>query len=532
MRRYDGGNSATDTDPAYELTPGGKTLLQERLMTLGFVATLIAAGYFPGFYFTWRTHPGIAKEAITAHILSPWPFLLIGVHAALWLISRGRPHPPSWLRVLDVGHCAAVGVLFARILSTHPSPALAPLEGIPAVASVLGIRALVVPSTGKRTALAGALLALGPLTTVLFNADHFSASFLGVQTSGPLFLVWALVAIVLTSVASKVLYGLRRDVRDARRLGQYTLVERLGEGGMGVVYRAEHALLRRPTAVKLLPATKRLDSIARFEREVQLMAELTHPNTVAIYDYGRTDVGVFYYAMEYLEGIDLEGLVEVGGPQPSGRVIHLLRQVCGSLEEAHERGLIHRDVKPANLFLCRKRGEPDTVKVLDFGLVKDTSADDPSLSTANGVLGTPLYMSPEAFTNPAAVDARSDLYSLGAVAYLLLAGAPVFSGSSSIEVLTKHLHLAPENPSQRLGRGIPADLEAVVMSCLEKAPEKRPASARALRDALAGCASVPPWQAAEAEAWWREHAERVEIRRQRTRVATSKTVIVDLSGGT
>jgi serine/threonine protein kinase len=189
-------------------------------------------------------------------------------------------------------------------------------------------------------------------------------------------------------------------------------------------------------------------------------------------------------------------------------------------------------VKPANLFLCRKRGEPDTVKVLDFGLVKDTSADDPSLSTANGVLGTPLYMSPEAFTNPAAVDARSDLYSLGAVAYLLLAGAPVFSGSSSIEVLTKHLHLAPENPSQRLGRGIPADLEAVVMSCLEKAPEKRPASARALRDALAGCASVPPWQAAEAEAWWREHAERVEIRRQRTRVATSKTVIVDLSGGT
>jgi eukaryotic-like serine/threonine-protein kinase len=529
MRRHDGGNSPADTDPAYELTARGKTLLQERLTTVGLVATLVAVGYFPGFYFTWRTHPGIAKEAITDHVLAPWPFLLVSVHGALWLIGRGRPLPPSWLRVLDVAHCVAVGALFGRVLSTHPSPALAPLEGIPAVASVLGIRALVVPSTGKRTVLAGTLLALGPLLTVLSNAEHFSASFLGVQTSGPLFLIWALVAIVLTSVASEVLYGLRRDVRDARRLGQYTLVERLGEGGMGVVYRAEHALLRRPTAVKLLPATKRLDSIARFEREVQLMAELTHPNTVAIYDYGRTDAGVFYYAMEYLEGIDLEGLVEVGGPQPAGRVIHLLRQVCGSLDEAHERGLIHRDVKPANLFLCKKRGEPDTVKVLDFGLVKDVSADDPSLSTANSVLGTPLYMAPEAFTKPEAVDARSDLYSLGAVAYLLLVGAPVFSGSSSIEVLTKHLHLAPRKPSERLGQDIPAGLEAVVMSCLEKPPEKRPASARALRDALDGCASVPVWTAGEAEAWWREHAERVEARRRRVQVGTSKTVVVDLA---
>jgi hypothetical protein len=528
MQRH-GGNSATDTDPAYELTPRGKTLLQERLVTLGLVTALIPVGYFPGFYFTWRTHPGITKQAIIAHVVSPWPFLLIAVHSTLWLIGRGRPLPRSWLRVFDVAHCAAVGMLFGKILSTHPSPALAPLEGIPAVASVLGIRALVVPSTGKRTALAGALLALSPLLVVLSQPEHFSASFLGVQTSGPLFLTWALVAIVLTSVASDVLYGLRRDVRDARRLGQYTLVERLGEGGMGVVYRAEHALLRRPTAVKLLPATKRLDSIARFEREVQLMAELTHPNTVAIYDYGRTDAGVFYYAMEYLDGIDLEGLVEVGGPQPAGRVIHLLRQVCGSLEEAHERGLIHRDVKPANLFLCRKRGEPDTVKVLDFGLVKDVATREPSLSGGSSVLGTPHYMSPEAIANPAVVDARSDLYSLGAVAYLLLVGAPVFSGSSSIEVLTKHLHLAPEKPRDRVSGSIPADLEAVVMSCLEKPADKRPTSARALREALEGCASAQAWRPADAEAWWREYAERVELRRRRVQVGTNQTLLVTRS---
>jgi serine/threonine-protein kinase len=344
------------------------------------------------------------------------------------------------------------------------------------------VRALLLPSTGARAgaALCAALCA-GPALAVLGNDEHFSGALLDSGTSAALFINWAAVAIALTAVASRVLYGLRREVRDAQRLGQYTLVERLGEGGMGVVYRAEHALLRRPTAVKLLPPTERADSIERFEREVQLMAELSHPNTVAVYDYGRTADNVFYYAMEYLDGVDLQGLVAIGGPQPAARVIHVLRQICGSLEEAHGRGLIHRDVKPANLFLCRNRCEPDTVKVLDFGLAKDVVAVDASLTASNVVLGTPQYMSPEAFATPALADARSDLYSLGAVAYLLLSGTPVFGGDTAIEICAKHLHAMPESPALRLGSPLPLDLEAVVLSCLAKAPNERPATGRAQR---------------------------------------------------
>jgi serine/threonine protein kinase len=380
--------------------------------------------------------------------------------------------------------------------------------------------------------LAGGLMALGPGLTLLADPQHFSTAWMGVRTSGPLFLTWMSVAIALTAVASQVLYGLRREVRDAQRLGQYTLVERLGQGGMGVVYRAEHALLRRPTAVKLLPPTKHTDSIARFEREVQLMAELTHPNTVAIYDYGRTADGVFYYAMEYLDGIDLECLVTLGGAQPPGRVIHLLRQVCGSLDEAHRRGLIHRDVKPANLFLCRRRSEPDTVKVLDFGLVKDVATQAPTLSRADLMIGTPLYMAPEAFLQPDSVEARSDLYSLGAVAYLLLTGTPVFSGATAVEICANHIHAEPEPLSTRLWRELPADLEQLVLACLAKKPEQRPAEASVLRAALEACADAGRWSGAQAESWWSAHADALEQRRRslvRAGSSPGRSVLIDRS---
>jgi len=519
-----------DSDPAYELSPQGKTQLQERLATYGLVVALVATGYFPAFYFTWRGHPGVSEEAILAHIFSPWTFVLLFVHASPWLACRGRPLPRAWLPAIDVAVGAGVGAAYCGILTSHPSPPIAPLEGLLAIASVLGMRALLVPSTGTRTALVGFLLCLGPGLMLFTNAAHYSASWLGVRTTGPLFITWATVAIVLTSVASRVLYGLRREVRDARLLGQYTLVERLGKGGMGVVYRARHALLRRPTAVKLLQATRRPESIARFEREVQHMAELTHPNTVHIYDYGRTADGVFYYAMEYLDGIDLEGLVALGGPQPFARVVHLLRQACGSLEEAHRRGLIHRDVKPANLFLCRDRSEPDTIKVLDFGLVKDSAADDVGLSVADTVLGTPLYMPPEAFMKPDSVDARSDLYSLGAVAYLLITGTPVFSGASMIEVSAKHVHSKPESPSERLGRAVPPDLEALVLSCLAKLPVERPQSALSLRDSLDACESVGAWGSHDAEVWWEAHRLRVEARRAQAQGASApdQTLVVDM----
>jgi eukaryotic-like serine/threonine-protein kinase len=296
----------------------------------------------------------------------------------------------------------------------------------------------------------------------------------------------------------------------ARRFGQYVLEEKIGEGGMGAVYRARHALLRRPTAVKLVhPDKAGADTLARFEREVQLTASLTHPNTVHIYDYGRTPDGIFYYAMEYLDGVDLEELVRRFGPQDPSRVVHILAQVAGSLSEAHSIGLVHRDIKPANIVLCERGGVADTAKVVDFGLVKDvnSTAVSPSLSRVNAVIGTPLYMSPEALLAPNEIDARADLYALGAVGYYLLTGTTLFEGSSMIEIGALQLHGTPVRLSERLGRALPPDLEALILACVAKKADERPASACALREALEAC-NVPRWTPTKAREWWDSFGDR------------------------
>ncbi len=289
-------------------------------------------------------------------------------------------------------------------------------------------------------------------------------------------------------------------------MGQYTLEEKVGEGGMGVVYRARHSRLKRPTAVKLLSPTKvGPQTVERFEREVQITARLTHPNTVAVFDYGRTLDGVFYYAMEYLEGLPLEKLVAEDGPQPPGRVVRILRQVAGALAEAHALGLVHRDIKPANVILCERGGMPDVAKVLDFGLVKDQALPEAAaLTQSNVIIGTPLYMAPEALASPQRVGPRTDLYALGAVGYFLLTGSPVFTGNT-VEVLGHHLHTSPVRPSERLGRALPSHLEEVVLSCLEKDPDRRPRDARALDHALEA-AGVEGWTDDDARAWWTARA--------------------------
>lgn len=234
-----------------------------------------------------------------------------------------------------------------------------------------------------------------------------------------------------------------------------------------------------------------------------MTSELNHPNTVAIYDYGRTPEGIFYYAMEYLEGIDLERLVETDGPLPEGRVIYLLRQVCGSLDEAHRCGLIHRDVKPANIVVTQRGGVPDFVKLLDFGLVKSIGADaDAHLTLAGSVTGTPLYLSPEAIQHSDDLDPRADLYAVGAVAYFLLTGTPVFEAKSVVDLLMHQVNTPPQPPSERLGKFISPDLEAIVLRCLAKRRDDRPATARELASALASCSSSGDWTEVEAAAWW------------------------------
>lgn len=283
---------------------------------------------------------------------------------------------------------------------------------------------------------------------------------------------------------------LQHAVVAARQLGQYTLEEKLGAGGMGTVYRARHAFLRRSTAVKFLDVENGSPhAIARFEREVQLTAQLTHPNTIAIYDFGRTPEGIFYYAMEYLEGINLEQLVRRDGSLSEARLMHILRQICGSLAEAHTLGLIHRDIKPANVFLTKRGGLVDFVKVLDFGLVKavEDRAGDPRLDSDDGLAGTPLYMSPEAIRQPQFVDARADVYSIGAVAYFLLTGTPVFAGDGVHKICMAHVLSTPEPPSVRSGRVITHELELLILRCLSKNPDERPRDASSLLHELNRC---------------------------------------------
>jgi hypothetical protein len=294
-----------------------------------------------------------------------------------------------------------------------------------------------------------------------------------------------------------------------RQLGQYTLEERIGEGGMGVVYRARHALLRRDTAVKLLlPDRADPTAVRRFEREVRLSCQLTHPNTIQVYDYGHTPEGIFYYAMEYLRGLNLRELVARFGPQPEPRVIHILTQVCDSLAEAHALGLVHRDIKPENVLICDRGGVPDSVKVLDFGLVRQylvAEHDDLRLTDTQVAIGTPVFMPPEAMKDPARSDPRGDLYSVGALGYYLLTGAHVFQAASVLELYEKHLTQSPIPPGRRTANPVSAELEATVLRCLAKAPEQRPQSAGELRRLLQASPRATEWGVEARAAWWAGH---------------------------
>ncbi|MBL8722088.1 MAG: serine/threonine protein kinase [Myxococcales bacterium] len=486
---------------------------------------------------------------------------LVGLYA----VCRSRPRSLRLIYGLEAV-VVLVNVLIAALggrylnLTLYPQFATA-LEGAPISASVhlllaatvqhytsisitlgtthaLVLRAALVPSTVRHslllTVVVGCLLfAVNGMGTFPGIADRSLRDALPVQgrvlITGILVVWWVFTTIVCV-VITRVIHGLRHEVREARRLGQYELLEKLGEGGMGQVFRARHAMMRRPTAVKLLAAGADEASLGRFEREVQLTARLTHPNTVTIFDYGRTPDGVFYYAMELLEGADLEVIVETSGPMPEGRVLRVLSMVAGALAEAHAVGLIHRDIKPANVLLCERGGEADVAKVVDFGLVKDLESEaSPALSQVGAITGTPLFMAPEAIRARESVDGRADLYSLGAVGYFLLTGQHVFEGSSVIDVCAKHLHAEPEPPSARLGKPVEVTLEATLLACLAKDRDARPASATELLERLRQVV-VPPWTQDDARAWWQRWGPVIRDRRRGEEApAVAATVVaVDL----
>jgi eukaryotic-like serine/threonine-protein kinase len=399
---------------------------------------------------------------------------------------------------------------------------------------MVAIRAALIPSSPRRTVIVTALFGVPMIlvTTVLVPIGGGGLAWRTLDSGAypwlpaSLVMIWGF-AVITCAVISWVIYGLRAEVREARRLGQYVLERKIGEGGMGEVYRARHGMMRRPSAIKLLRADRAGKiNLGRFEREVQLTARLTHPNTITIFDYGRTHDGVFYYAMELLDGATLQRVVAVDGAQPAGRVVRILAMVCGALTEAHAIGLIHRDIKPANIMLCMQGGERDVVKLLDFGLVKEFEVGrQVELTGASTLVGTPQYMAPESILDPDSADARTDIYALGAVAYYLLAGVDVFDGKSIVEVCSQHLHQKPEPLSGR-GHAIPPDLEAVVLECLDKDPDGRPQSAADLRRRIEAC-SVEPWDSARALAWWQEYAPELDSGADQ---ATGEAVTLSVDG--
>jgi serine/threonine-protein kinase len=365
-----------------------------------------------------------------------------------------------------------------------------------------------IPNSPKTVAWVVLAMALAPLFSVAALTEHPDVAHLADEFrraeytgSNALFL---LTAAAMAVCGSLLLNGMRIELHQARKYGQYRLVRKLGEGGMGEVYLAEHQLLKRPCALKLIKPEAGADPIAlaRFEREVQSAARLSHPNTIEIFDYGHTDDGTFYYVMEYLRGMSLSELVRRDGPLPPGRVIFLFRQVCSGLAEAHRLGLVHRDLKPGNVFLAVRGGEADVAKVLDFGLVKLTR--DPGaveLSSDMTVSGTPMYMAPEQAIGDRSLDARADIYALGAMMYFALTGQPPFSGDSPFAIMMAQAR-DPVVPPSQVRPGIPADLEQVILRCLAKKPSERYPSVKALGDALAACAATAEWGPNRAEAWW------------------------------
>ncbi|MFO0952016.1 MAG: serine/threonine-protein kinase [Isosphaeraceae bacterium] len=319
--------------------------------------------------------------------------------------------------------------------------------------------------------------------------------------------VFLLIGAGLALYSAHVLNGLRTELHEAKKFGQYRLIRKLGAGGMGEVHLAEHQLLKRPCALKLIrPDSSSNVATARFEREVTNAARIGHPNSIEIYDYGLTDDGTFFYVMEYLAGKSLEDLVTEHGPLAPGRVVYLVRQVCAALARAHALGLIHRDLKPANVFVALRGGDFDVAKVLDFGLVKVSDPDAPELTADRHVSGTPLYMSPEQAVGTRDIDARVDIYALGGVAYYAVTGRPPFLGDTAMQVMMAHVRDLPEPPSM-IRPGVPHDLELVILRCLAKKPEDRYQDVRELSAALAACACAAEWDPAKAEEWWAENVQ-------------------------
>ncbi|MEZ6184851.1 MAG: serine/threonine-protein kinase [Planctomycetota bacterium] len=476
----------------------------------GVFAGVLALALLFGLVFADGTlDPAVRRANLTRQV-----FLLV-VSLAVFAVASRRTFCPRTLARIGHGY-QLLGALAISLSIYLPG---APERLQPSYLSWLGVWIVVFPLVAPAKLRVTLGLSLACVATVPLGMGLAWA--LGKPFPGALdaviatlpYLLCAGIAVVSASLVSRLSSGLS-DVREQlANLGTYHLVEPIGEGGMGEVWRAEHRLLQRPAAIKVI-RQKRLEGatppereavIARFMREATTLASLRSPHTVDLYDFGRTEDGAFYYVMELLDGVDLDQLVRAHGALPPGRVVSILLQVCASLAEAHSRGMVHRDLKPANVMLCRMGLEVDFVKVLDFGLVSTVQdrKQDANLTGENTILGTPAYMSPEQARAKGAVDARSDVYSLGCIAYWLLTGEQVFVQGEVLSLILDHVGTQPDPPSRRLKKPIPEGLERLVLDCLAKDPVERPQSAHGLAQRLRQLAEeVEPWSQLDAERWW------------------------------
>ncbi|WP_406698690.1 serine/threonine-protein kinase [Singulisphaera sp. Ch08] len=504
-----------------------RSVVRARLRELPIIFILIL-----GMATIWRSTVFAGNDDLAIHSLDV--IVIVALGSIIALLSSRRPLSLAWLKALEMGMIVMLAGRLAIVqyrlmleFSLHDDRMMAQLtmKNIVLLTSILILTyGIYVPKSWRRTSLVVGPLALLPFAVLFLLAVQYPVA-MGWLWEGwrksTTHRIWlfSFDATVLCILAVGATFGartisrLRRQVAEARQLGQYRLRQQIGSGGMGEVYLAEHQFLKRPCALKLIRPEAGDDphTLARFEREVQLTATLSHPNTVEVYDYGRTEDGTYYYVMEYLPGLSLAELVERHGSVPPERAIYLLRQVCLALREAHGVGLIHRDVKPSNIFAARRGGADDVAKLLDFGLVRPAVAvavavatpRTSSLSREGQILGTPLFMSPEQARGGQELDERSDIYSLGAVAYFLLTGRPPFDVGDDLGVIIAHAR-DPVIPPSQVRAGIPEDVDRVVLRCLAKDPADRFSDAESLERALGECACAGEWDQGRASRWWRE----------------------------
>ncbi len=493
-----------------ELTRETRLLLRSRLRM---AALVLSMGF--GVFVLWRLIAGMAGLVPHQMDLSLIGEILVvlALASCVMPLCRTCELTSRTLRIQELVIFGAPALFFFVLQYTELRTCAAQDNTLPRADSpwlmLMFTYALFIPNTWRRAALVIGAMALSPilLTLVLWLTDSVCATLIAENWST--LIVIALIMLV-SGVASVIgvhtINALRVEAFEARQLGQYKLGRLLGSGGMGEVYLAEHQLMKRPCAIKVIRPEKAGDprTLARFEREVRTSAKLSHWNTIDIFDYGRAADGTFYYVMEYLPGMSLADLLSRHGPLPPERVVFLLRQTCDALAEAHNLGLVHRDIKPANIFAAQRGGLHDVAKLLDFGMVKPLGGDGAVELTHDGsITGSPLYMSPEQVAGDVEPDARSDIYSLGVVAYQLLAGRPPFEGPQAIGILIAHASQEPA-PLSQLVPDVPPDLEQVVMRCLAKSPEDRYPSVTALAEALDRCEARPHWSHARAAHWWAE----------------------------